>query len=114
MISKNWTDEERLKIVLILAGMIQSDILAGRYGAVVEEENGVPVRSRPNMQAIIEMVIRPSDHLEEHRLGIESLVLERLGEIGQTPEEFWGTPLEDARQMIFGVCPRCGEGSCTH
>lgn len=105
MISKNWTDEERLKIVLLLAEVIQKDIPAGQYSACREGPEGL--QCRPNMQSIIEIILRPADHLEEQREGIEAACLEQLKEIDHDPKEFWETTLDAARQTIFGECPKC-------
>lgn len=97
--SRDWTDEERLKIVLLLAGQIQTDIPAGNYGAVVEsDEHGLPTKFRPNMQSIMNVIIAPRDVMEAHRADFEALVVEHLPE--EEREGFF-KPLEQMREEIF-------------
>lgn len=89
--SKDWTDEERLKIVLLLAGQIQTDIPVGLYGAPLEYgngENAMPTRFRPNMQSIQNVVAAPRAVMEEHRANFETLVTDCLE--GMTRDEFFG------------------------
>lgn len=90
--SKDWTDEERMKIVLLLAGQIQSDIPAGLYGAPLEYGNGednMPTKFRPNMQSIQNVIAAPKDVLEAHRADFEALVTDAMGAIGRDRDEFF-------------------------
>jgi len=100
--SKQWTDEERLKLVILLAEQIQSDIPAGRYGAALEPQidDGAPVAFRPNMQSIIEIIASTADVLEAQRPGLEKFVRERLEVLGQTEAEFYGVSLAEQRLRI--------------
>lgn len=88
--SKDWTDEERMKIVLLLAGQIQTDIPAGLYGAVVEEdERGLPTKFRPNMQSIQNVIVAPRAVMEAHRASFEDLVTGTFGAMGRDRDEFF-------------------------
>lgn len=107
--STDWTNEERIKIVLLLASQIQADIPAGNYGACIETDaNGVPTKFRPNMQSIVEVLMMPAQVLEENRASIEELVLETARSQGLTDrevanQEFFGVSLDEARGRIFGL-----------
>lgn len=73
-ISKDWTAEERLVLMAKVAGMVQSDIPAGRYGAVVREDaRGVPIEFRPNCQSIIEIALAPRELLEHSRESLQKI-----------------------------------------
>jgi hypothetical protein len=97
--SKDWTDEERLKIILLLAGQIQTDIPAGNYGAVIEsDEHGLPTKFRPNMQSILNAIFASKDALENSRAYLEALVIERLP---KDEREGFFKPLEEMREEVF-------------
>lgn len=102
--SKKWTNEERLKIVKLLAEQIQTDILAGHYGAATKfDERGVPTEFRPNMQSIIEVVYRPASVLEGCRESLEQLVdehFEKYGDEHYTKQKFYEMSIEQARALI--------------
>lgn len=99
-ISKDWTDEERLKIISVIASGIQKDIPAGRYGAVLEEdERGIPTKCRPNMQSILELVALPAEYLEAQRAGIEEF-LESLAKGDPEIEKLFSKPLAEARKDV--------------
>jgi len=100
--SKDWTDEERLKIVILLANSIQDDIAAGRYGAPLEPQvdDGAPVAFRPNMQSIVEIIAVPANVLEAQRTTIEKFVRDALTEMDQDAEEFFTTSLAEQRKRI--------------
>ena len=72
----NWTAEDRLKVIAVLAGIIQMDIPAGNYGALISDK---PMRFRPNMQSIIEVIFADAAQLERNRASIEELIREELG-----------------------------------
>lgn len=91
--SKDWTEEERLKIILILAGQIQTDIPADLYGAPLEYgngENAMPTKFRPNMQSIQHVICEPKDVLEVYRADFEALVTDHLKATGCNRDEFFG------------------------
>jgi hypothetical protein len=88
--SREWTDEERLKVILLIASVIQDDIPAGRYGQI----------GRPNMQSIIELGALPAQDLERQRESIESFVRETLVKRDETEVQFYGTPLAEQRETL--------------
>lgn len=96
MFSKEWTSEERLKIVALIASRLQVDIPAGRYS------------SRENCQSIIEVVHASTEDLEQARDSIEQMVLEEIppAEV----EAFVAMPLEDARKLDFNSEVEPGAG----
>lgn len=99
--SKEWTDEERLKIIVIAAAQIQKDIPAGKYGAVLEtDEKGIPTKFRPNMQSIIEVATAPAETLEEHRAAFEEIVREACDGVEADITRFYEVSLEQMRREI--------------
>jgi ribosomal protein L37E len=62
--SKDWTIEERIRLVFVLTSLVRDDIFRNQYGAA----------GRPNIQALHEMLIAPPDELEKYRAGIDALV----------------------------------------
>lgn len=102
--SKEWTNDERLKIIVLLAGQIQTDIPAGNYGAATKcDERGVPTEFRPNMQSIIEVVYRPASVLEACRESLEQLVdehFEKYGDEHYTKQKFYEMSIEQARVLV--------------
>ena len=106
--SKEWTNEERLKLIVLLAVQIQEDIPAGEYGAVVREENGVPVEFRPNMQSIIEIICAPTSVLEASRASLEVFVADRLPEL-EEQAKFYADTLDHMRAQVHEAhtCPAC-------
>lgn len=98
--SKEWTDEERLKLIVLVAGGIQTDIPAGQYGAVVETgADGFPTKFRPNMQSIIEIALQPADVLEQHREDFEQLVRDTC--VGDEVEKFYTVRIEEMRRDVW-------------
>jgi len=94
VLSKDWTAEERLVLMAKVAGMVQSDIPAGRYGAVVREDaRGVPIECRPNCQSIIEIALAPRELLEHSREGLQKILdedaAEDLGSLKEVLEKLW-------------------------
>lgn len=80
VLSKDWTAEERLVLMVRLAGMVQTDVLEGRYGAVVKTDSrGVPTEFRPNCQSIIEVGLAPRWLLERSREDLQKLLDEDDG-----------------------------------
>lgn len=77
--SSSWTDEDRLKAIVFLAQVIQSDIPAGKYGAVTAVgTNGLPRSFRPNMQSIINVALAEPDELELARSSLEEFMRSEL------------------------------------
>ena len=62
--SKNWTPEDKLKLVALLAQIIQDDIPAGRYSEI----------GRPNCQSIMEVIIATPAEMEEMRGTIDQMI----------------------------------------
>lgn len=106
--SKEWTDQERIKIVLLIVDQIQTDIPTGRYGAPLEvNDQGVPIKFRPNMQSIVEVLMAPAAMLEAERASLEDLIWETAQAHGETDREkvtteFFAVSLEEARGRVFG------------
>lgn len=108
--SKEWTDEERLKIIVIVAAGIQTDIPAGKYGAVVETgADGFPTKFRPNMQSIIEVVTAPAEMLEKHRADFEEIVREACGGVDADIAKFYAVSLEQMRRESEEWCEEASE-----
>ncbi len=63
-ISKDWTSEERLKIIVVLTDFIRDDINLGNYGGTQEEP-------RPNIQSIHEFISATPAKLESYREDFE-------------------------------------------
>jgi hypothetical protein len=106
--STDWTNEERIKIVILLASQIQADIPAGNYGAPLTfDDRGVPLKFRPNMQSIAEVLMMPAEILEENRVSFEDLIWETAQAHGETDREkilgeFFSVTLEEARGRVYG------------
>lgn len=101
--SEEWTQEERLKLVLLIATQIQCDIPAGNYGKpiAVDSENR-PIACRPNMQSIINVILVPAEDLEEIRDTLEQLVEETI------PDEVERRAFYETRLEELNDCERGG------
>lgn len=66
-ISRDWTAEERLRIVAAMLPGIQSDIYADRYS-----EPG-----RPNITSVMHIIGEPAEVLEGYRTEIEAVLAKR-------------------------------------
>lgn len=96
--SKDWTDEERLKLIMLIAQEIQSDIPAGRYGAALEhDDQGVPTKFRPNMQSVINIILAPASDLEAARGDLEQFANESC----KVAADFYSTPLSKIREELL-------------
>jgi hypothetical protein len=62
--SKDWTDRERLRLVILLTSMIRDDINLNRYGQF----------GRPNIQSVHEMIVATPAELEMYRSRIDAMV----------------------------------------
>ena len=62
--SKEWTDKEKLLLVIIVTDIIRKEIHKGQYNTV----------GRPNIQAVHEMILATPAQLEQYRDTIESLI----------------------------------------
>ncbi len=95
VISKDWTAEERLVLMARVASIIQSDIPAGRYGAVTKTDSrtGLPIDFRPNCQTIIELAFAPRELLECSREDLQKLLeddsLSDFGSLESELEKLW-------------------------
>lgn len=86
MFSKEWTAEDRLKLVIVLTDIIRGDIERGAYG----------VPGRPNVQAVHEMIAASPSTLESYRGDIERLL--DTCSLTREPDmrsEFFATRFED-------------------
>lgn len=59
-ISKDWTHEEKLKIVVIITDMIRDDIRDGTYNSA----------GKPNIQSVHEFIAMSPEECEEYRDGL--------------------------------------------
>jgi len=62
--SEEWTAEDKLKLVALLAQIIQDDIPAGRYSEI----------GRPNCQSIMESIASTKEELEAMRGDIDRMI----------------------------------------
>jgi len=96
VISKDWTAAERLVLMAKIASMVQTDIPAGRYGAVTKTDprTGLPTEFRPNCQSIIEVAFAPREMLECSRDDLQKILDEDVNDAAELPldeglEEIW-------------------------
>jgi hypothetical protein len=83
--SKEWTAEERLRLVLAMTSILRTRLEAqGRY-------TGQEV---PNIQAIHEMIVAKPAELERTRGDIERLIASECVRQDQSVEEFYAFNLE--------------------
>jgi hypothetical protein len=65
-ISKDWTLEERARVVLAMLDLIQRDIYAGQYSAL----------GRPNITSIQHVFSETAETLEGYRADVEAILIE--------------------------------------
>jgi len=63
-ISKDWTADERIRVVQAILPGMQDDIYAGRYSEM----------GRPNITSIQHVLSEPADVLEGYRSDLEKIV----------------------------------------
>ena len=62
--SKEWTDKEKLRLVIIVTDIIRDDIMAGVYGW----------EGSPNIQTVHELIVASPVELEAIRSRIEDMI----------------------------------------
>ena len=70
--SREWTDRDKLRLVVLLTHLIRDDILADRYGQP----------GRPNVQTLHELLAMSAAELETYRSEIEAYAREHEQTLG--------------------------------
>ena len=80
-LSKDWTAEDRLRVVAAMLGGIMDDIHAGTYGRI----------GRPNITAVQHIISESAATLEAYRMECETFVAKHHKEYPELDKGLWET-----------------------